>query len=77
MDCIFILHAIITTVLNPGQKLYIIFIDYENCYDKINRLFLWQKLMRENVSSKMTKAIKAIYSVVRSVIKFTVNFASV
>ena len=48
-------------VLNSGQKLYSIFIDYEKCYDKINRLFLWQKLLSENVSSKMTNAIKAIF----------------
>ena len=56
--------------LNNGQKLYSIFIDYEKCYDKINRLFLWQKLIAENVSTKMTKAIKSMYSSVRSAIKY-------
>lgn len=68
-DCIFMLQSIISKVLNSGQKLYSIFIDYEKCYDKINRSFLWQKLLSEKVSTKMTKAIKAMYSVVRSSIK--------
>ena len=33
-DCIFILHAVISKVLNSRQKLYCIFIDYEKCFDK-------------------------------------------
>ena len=57
-DCIFILHSIISKVLHSGQKLYTVFIDYGKCFDKINHSFLWQKLISENVSSKMTKAIK-------------------
>ena len=68
-DCIFILHSIIAKVLNSGQKLYSIFIDYEKCYDKINHIFLWQKILTENISTKITNAIKSMYSVVRSVIK--------
>lgn len=75
-DCIFILHSIIAKVLNSGQKLYSIFIDYEKAYDKVNRLFLWQKLLNENVSSKITKALKAMYSSVRSVIKHNKNVSS-
>ena len=37
--CVFLLHAIITNVLNSGQKLYSVFIDYEQCFDNINRAF--------------------------------------
>ena len=44
-DCIFILLSVISKVLGSGQKLYCVFIDYEKCFDKINRLFLWQKLI--------------------------------
>ena len=69
-DCIFILHSVILKVLNNDQKLYSIFIDYEKCYDKINRLFLWQKLIAENNSTKMTRAIKSMYSSVRSAIRY-------
>ena len=72
-DCIFILHSIISKVLNTGQKLYTVFIDYEKCYNKINRLFLWQKLLAEGVSLKITKAIKAMYTVVKSAVKYKGN----
>ena len=48
--------TIISKVLSSGQKLYAIFIDYEKCFDKIDHMVLWQKL----VGSKMTKAIKAM-----------------
>ena len=61
IDCIFILHSIVSKVLNSGQKLYSLFIDYEKCYDKINRLFLWQKLSTGGLSYKMTRTIKAMY----------------
>ena len=69
IDCIFNLHSIISKVLNSGQKLYSVFIDYEKCFDSINRRFLWQKLLAQNARSKMASAIKAMYSTVRSVIK--------
>ena len=62
-DCIFLLHSVISKVLNFGQKLYSVFIDYEKCFDRINRVFLWQKLLAENVSSKMTNALRAIYTI--------------
>ena len=69
VDCIFILHSVISKLLSSGQKVYSVFIDYEKCFDKINRSFLWQKLLSEQVSSKLTKALKAMYSTVRAVIK--------
>ena len=63
------LHWIISKALNSGQKLYSVSIDYENCFDSINSGFLWQKLLAENVSSKMTNAIEPMYSTVRSFIR--------
>ena len=75
-DCIFILHSIISKVLSTGQKLYTVFIDYEKCYDKINRLFLWQKLLAQNVSLKITNALKAMYAVVKSAVKHQGNISN-
>ena len=68
-DCIFILHSIIKQVLNSGKKLYCAFIDYEKCFDRINRTLLWQKLINQNVSSKFINAIKAMYTSVRASVK--------
>ena len=69
VDCIFIFHSILSKVINSGQKLYSVFIDYEKCFDTINRRILWQKLLAEHVSSKMINATKAMYATVRSIIK--------
>jgi hypothetical protein len=51
----FIFHAVISNVLNSGNKLYCIFIDYEKCFDKIDRSFLWQKLIAGNISMRFVK----------------------
>ena len=69
VDCIFIFHSIVYKMLNSGKKVYAAFLDYEKCFDKINRLFLFQKLIAQNVSCKMINAIKAMYSTVRSYIR--------
>ena len=57
VDCIFILHALISKTLANKKKLYVAFIDWEKMFDKIDRLFLWQKLINENLSNKFVTAI--------------------
>ena len=69
-DCIFILHSIISKILNSKEKLYCVFIDFEKAFDKIDRVTLWQKLIQANVSSKIVKSLKAMYSVVKACIKY-------
>ena len=66
----FFLNSIIAKKLNSCQKLYAEFIDPEKCYDNFNRQFLWQKLLAENISSKITKAIKVMYFSIKSAIRF-------
>ena len=75
VDCVFILHAIISKVLNTGHKLYCIFIDNEKCFDKIDRSFLWQKLLQEQISCKLVKAIKSMYTTVKSCIKYKSSYS--
>lgn len=69
-DCIFILHALISKTLGSKKKLYVAFLDWEKMFDRINRVYLWQKLMNENISSKFINAIKSMYSVVKSYIRY-------
>lgn len=76
VDCVFILHSIISKVIHTGQKLYSVFIDYEKCFDKINRAFLWQKLLAEQVSTTIITAVKSMYNTVRSAIKHNGKFHS-
>jgi len=72
-DCIFILHAIVSKLLNEKKKLYCAFIDFEKAFDKLNRNHLLQKLINENVSYKIIAAIKAMYNVVKACVKYKGN----
>lgn len=70
VDCIFAFHSIISKVLSSGDKLYCVFLDYEKAFDRINRSLLWHKWNFEHVSSKLVRAIKSMYNVVKSCIRF-------
>jgi hypothetical protein len=41
---------------------YILFLDYEKAYDKINRKLLWTILREANVPMNLIKAIRNLYS---------------
>ena len=75
-DCIFILHSIISKLLSSKQKLYCVFIDFEKAFDKIDRLKLWHKLILENVSSKMVRALQAMYSTVKACIRHNQSYSA-
>ena len=66
VDCIFKFYSIIAKTLGSKEKLNCVFIDYEKAFDKVDRSFLWQKLMLEKVRSKLVKTLNAMYSVVNS-----------
>ena len=74
-DCVFILHSIISKVLSSKEKLYCVFIDFEKCFDKIDRSHLWLKLLSEHVSCKLVKAIKSMYSTVKLCIRYKNTFS--
>ena len=73
VDCIFTLYSIIAKTLGMGEKLYCVFIDYEKAFDKIDRSFLWQKLLTEQVSGKFVNALRSMYTVVKSCVKYGSN----
>ena len=72
VDCIFAFYSVISKTLHSGEKLYCTFTDYKKAFDKIDRIFLWQKLLvaSEHVSTKLVKAISSMYSVVKSCIRY-------
>ena len=57
IDCIFILQSVVSKVLSKGQKLYYVFIDYEKCFDKIDRAILWQKLLSQNKAASLSEPL--------------------
>ena len=76
VDCIFTFYSIISKTLHKGEKLYCTFIDYEKAFDKVDRALLWQKLVSENISSKLVKAISSMYSVVKSCIRYRSSYSN-
>ena len=53
IDCIFLLNAIVSKVINSGEKLYCCFIDYEKAFDRIARPLLWHKRIFEKANLLM------------------------
>ena len=46
------------------------FLDWEKLFDRIDRVYLWHKLLMENISTKFANAIKSMYSVVKSFVRY-------
>ncbi len=74
-DCIFILQSIITKTLNEKEKLYCVFIDYQQFFDRIDHEFLWHKLMKEKVSNHFIESLKAMYNAVKLCVKFNAELS--
>ena len=70
VDCIFLFHSIISKTLSRGEKLYCSFVDFRRAFDTVNRKYLWQKLIQNNVSSKMVKCLQSMYENVKACVKF-------
>ena len=66
---VYLYSHLLSQVLQAGEKLYCVFIDYEKAFDRIDRSLSWHKLIFEKVSSKFVKAVRSMYNVVRACIK--------
>ena len=65
-DHIFTLYGIIDTLLSKKLRLYCAFLDYEKAFDKVDRIFLWQKLLEQNIDGKVLRVIQNIYTGAKS-----------
>ena len=70
-DNIFVLHGLISHMLNNGHKLYCAFIDFTKAFDYIVRENLWYKLVNLVLRGKILNIIKSMYSSVKSRVKFS------
>ena len=70
VDCIFILHSLMMKTLSSKKKLYVAFLDWEKMFDRVDRTFLFQKLLSEQVSSKFVKSMRSMYNKVRSTVRY-------
>ena len=70
---IFVLHGIITHMINQGKKLYCSFIDFSKAFDYVERNSLWSKLIKLAIRGKMMTILKSMYSSVKSRAGLTIN----
>lgn len=70
VDNIFVLHGLITHLINEGRKLYCGFIDFTKAFDFVSRDVIWYKLIKLGVRGKMLNIVKSIYEQVKSKVKY-------
>ena len=73
--CIFVLHSIIAETLSCNKKLYCEFVDFEKCFDKINRGYLFHKLLNSNISTKFVNVVKSMYSTVNACVRHNSTYS--
>ena len=61
-DCLFILHGMLELILGKGGKLYAAFVDYEKCYDYLDRASIFAKLIKNGLSTKCIRIFRSMYS---------------
>jgi hypothetical protein len=77
-DNIFVLHTLISHVVNNRRKLFCAFIDFRRAYDCINHRCLWYKSIKCGIRGKLLNVIRSMYRLVKSkVIGFDGNLSEV
>ena len=65
-DHMFTLMACIQKQFSLNRKLYVAFIDFEKCFDSINRNILWQVLLKNGVKGKLLRCLRSMYCSVKA-----------
>ena len=68
-DNVFILHGIISHMLNSGKKLFCAFVDFTTAFNYVVRDNLWLKLVKLGIRGKTLNTIRYMYSSVKSRVK--------
>ena len=70
IDDVFVLHGLISHILNHGKKLYCAFIDFTKAFDYIVRENLWYKMIKLALRGNILNIIKSMYMSVKSRVKY-------
>ena len=77
LEQIFTLRMLCHYAKNKKSKLYVLFIDYSKAYDRVSRRKLIEVLRSRGCGKLMLKALQAMYSCTKNVLKTAVINASV
>ena len=70
VDNNFVLHGLITHMLNSSKKLNCAFVDFTKAFDYVVKDNLWYKLVKLGLRGKILNILKSMYSSVKSRVKF-------
>ncbi|MCG8033307.1 MAG: reverse transcriptase family protein, partial [Candidatus Thiodiazotropha taylori] len=70
IDDIFVLHGLVSHILNQGNKLYCAFIDFTKAFDYVVRENLWYKMIKLGIRGKILNIIQSMYATVKSRVKY-------
>ena len=73
LDAVYVLQSIIAHNMVKSDT-HCAFIDFSKAFDKIDRLILYNKMMKCGISSMMLQMIVNMYSKIRSKIKTSEGF---
>lgn len=69
VDNIYVLHGLITHIVNQGKKLYCAFVDFTKAFDYVVRENLWFKMIKYGLRGRILNIIMSMYSAVKSRLK--------
>ena len=69
VDNVFVLHRLISHMLNGGKRFFCAFIDFTKAFDYVIRYMLWYKLIKLGVKGQILKVIKSMYENIKSRVK--------
>jgi hypothetical protein len=75
IDHRFTLMACVQKQFSLNRKLYVAFIDFEKCFDSINRNLLWPVLLKNKIKGKCFRCIKCMYSSVKARVRSGSNLS--
>ena len=68
-DHAFALHCILAFYLNRHKRVYAAFLDYKKAFDRVDRTYLWLKLISYGIDGKVLNVIRNIYSQAKSCVR--------
>ena len=77
IDHMFTLMASVQKQFSSNRKLYVAFIDFEKCFDSINRNLLWPILLKNNIKGKCFNCIRSMYLSVKTRVRSGSEFSDV
>ena len=66
---IFVMRQLAEKMIEKNRKMYAVFVDLEEAYDKVCREELWEALKRYGVSGDLLRAIRALYQASEASVK--------